>query len=69
MRKKYSPKYLHGSLDDIIPVSMARELHEAFPGQTALWEIPDANHNDILLLLTKELGHALTNGGNFCYEI
>lgn len=58
---------IHGLQDDIIPVSMARELHEAFPGHTTLWEIPDANHNDILLLLSKELGCALTNGGDFSY--
>lgn len=58
---------VHGTNDSIIPIRMARDLHAAAPSITRFWEIEDADHNDILLLLSSELGTALTNGGTFSY--
>ena len=58
---------VHGTNDSIIPIRMAKDLHAAAPRITRFWEIEDADHNDILLLLSRELGTALTNGGAFSY--
>ncbi|MDF1752292.1 MAG: alpha/beta fold hydrolase [Verrucomicrobiales bacterium] len=59
---------IHGDRDEIIPLEMAQRLHQQSLDQTRLWEIPNANHNDIILTLSRELGEALSNGGNFQFR-
>lgn len=53
---------IHGQNDAIIPIDMARQLHQAHPEITKLIEHPEAGHNDILLMLSDQLGEILTSG-------
>lgn len=41
---------IHGERDDIVPVSHARALFEAAPAPKRLVVLPDAGHNDLILL-------------------
>lgn len=41
---------IHGERDDIVPVSHARALFEAAPAPKRLVVLPDAGHNDLLVL-------------------
>jgi pimeloyl-ACP methyl ester carboxylesterase len=46
---------IHGSDDDIIPVSMSRTLSKEFPTVVRLQVIQDARHNDILSAGKREI--------------
>lgn len=59
---------IHGTDDEIIPLQMGRTLHQASKGKTSFWQIPEADHNEILLKLSEQLGLALTNGGDFEFK-
>jgi pimeloyl-ACP methyl ester carboxylesterase len=37
----------HGTADELIPIEMARELHERHPAQVHLIELPGADHNGL----------------------
>ncbi len=41
---------VHGSADQLVPVEMGRELHEAAGGPSEWFEIPGAGHNDPFLV-------------------
>lgn len=56
---------VHGEEDTQLPISMGRKLHDSYPEITTLWPIPDVGHNDIKLNQARNLGQALTNGGDF----
>ncbi len=45
----------HGSTDEVIPVSMGRELAAAHPDVVTYHEIPAAHHNDILGLIEAKI--------------
>ncbi|MCX7046720.1 MAG: alpha/beta hydrolase [Candidatus Sumerlaeota bacterium] len=45
----------HGSVDEIIPVKMGRELAAAFPKMTEYHEIKNADHNFIITIIEKDL--------------
>lgn len=49
----------HGTEDEVIPVSMGRELAAAHPGPVTFHEIPHAHHNDILHLVADRIGAAM----------
>lgn len=51
--KKYDGPvaFLLASDDSVVPAALGRRLFESYPGQKKLWEIPEATHNDVPLLL------------------
>jgi alpha-beta hydrolase superfamily lysophospholipase len=59
---------IHAEKDHIIPISDGRALFDACPSpQKDLLEIPDANHNDILLRGFEEYTAAISDlAGNIC---
>jgi pimeloyl-ACP methyl ester carboxylesterase len=50
----------HGAHDEVIPVSMGRELAAAHPQTVTFHEAPRAHHNDILALITARIGESMT---------
>ncbi len=50
---------LHGTEDEVIPISMSRELAKANPDQVTLHECEGASHNDILADCAGEIGLAM----------
>jgi uncharacterized protein len=52
-------RVFHGVNDSVIPVSMSRELAAAHPASVSLTEVPDAGHNDVLSIATREIGEAM----------
>ncbi len=38
---------IHGDRDELIPVTMGRELAATVPGGATYWEVPGAGHNDL----------------------
>ena len=59
---------IHGVIDSQIPVAMAQDLHKGASSITTLSKIPEADHNDIIMKLSDELGIAITNGGHFQFK-
>lgn len=55
----------HGQLDNVIPVEMGKALNEAFPKKTRLNIEPEADHNDIIVMLAKQLATTLTKESVF----
>ncbi len=49
-RLKAPVLYIHGDVDDIVPVSMGRRLFEASPEPKDWYEIRGAGHNDTLFI-------------------
>ena len=39
--------FFHGDRDDIVPLSMGRELYNAAPAPKTFFEVPGAGHNDL----------------------
>lgn len=39
---------IHGDRDEIVPLAMARRLHEQVPGPRELYVVPGAGHNDLV---------------------
>jgi len=44
---------IHGTNDDVVPISLGRELFEKFAGPKRLLEIPGASHNDMVYYLLR----------------
>jgi len=49
----------HGTKDEVIPVSMSRELAAAHPGRVVLHEKEGWDHNHILIGIADEVGAAM----------
>ena len=49
----------HGSEDEVIPVEMSREMKAKFPAMIDYHEIPEGQHNDLLLLSRKDIATAI----------
>lgn len=49
----------HGTADEVIPVSMGRELATAHPTAVTFHAMPSAHHNDILGLFAAQIGSAM----------
>ena len=53
--KNERPLFLvHGERDELVPVSMSREIHEAAGNQSVLWTVPDAGHVKSYTVATGE---------------
>jgi uncharacterized protein len=50
---------VHGDQDEVIPVRMGREIHQALPQQTRLEEIPGGRHNDLFSVAAPALIRAM----------
>jgi hypothetical protein len=46
---------IHGTRDEIIPVSMGRELAASAPDRIEYLELPDADHNSLALFHEEEI--------------
>jgi hypothetical protein len=46
--------FIHGNRDDIVPMALGRKLFDASPPPKEFYEVPGANHNDLLLLVGPE---------------
>ncbi len=46
--------YIHGTVDNIVPISMGRRLYDASPEPKEWYEIQRAGHNDTLWLGGRE---------------
>ncbi|TDU66093.1 alpha/beta hydrolase family protein [Prosthecobacter fusiformis] len=51
----------HGTADEVIPISMSRELAEAHPGRVTLYEKEGWDHNRILHGVSQEIGAAMSS--------
>lgn len=49
----------HGGDDEVIPVRMGRELAAAHPQAVTLHEVPGGRHNDLLDLVSPQIGRAM----------
>ncbi len=49
----------HGAEDEVIPVRMGRELAAAHPQAVVLHEVPGGHHNDLLDLISPQIGRAM----------
>ncbi|TLD72501.1 lysophospholipase [Phragmitibacter flavus] len=49
----------HGVQDEVIPVKMSQQLAAQFPDLIQLHEIPEARHNDVVLLANDRIGLAM----------
>lgn len=45
---------IHGDADELVPASMAEELHEAAGGDNMFWTVPDAGHVKAYTIATQE---------------
>lgn len=57
----------HGTEDEVIPVRMGQELAAAHPQAVAFHAVPGGHHNDLLTLVSPEIGRAMaavTAGAN-----
>ncbi|HSI66147.1 MAG TPA: alpha/beta hydrolase [Planococcus sp. (in: firmicutes)] len=45
---------IHGERDELVPISMSREIHEAAGNQSVLWTVPDAGHVKSYTVATGE---------------
>lgn len=52
----------HGTADDIVPSRMGRELAAIDPKAIDLVEVPDAGHNDVILIAGSEIAAAMKVG-------
>lgn len=50
----------HGAADEIVPTAMGRELAAIKPEVIELIEVPDAGHNDVVLIAGTEIAAAMT---------
>ncbi len=68
IQKLKSPVFiLHGTADEIVPLSMGRKLFELAPKPKELFEVPGAGHNDLSLsageaFYERPLGFAAAQG-------
>lgn len=51
-------RIFHGTADGLIPIRMARELRERFPGTVQLTEV-EAGHNDVVMFSRENVGAAM----------
>lgn len=49
----------HGAEDEVIPVRMGRELAAAHPQGVTFHEVPGGHHNDLLHLISPQIGEAM----------
>jgi len=49
----------HGAEDEVIPVHMGRELAAAHPQVVTFHEVPDGHHNDLLDLISPQVGQTM----------
>ena len=49
----------HGQADEVIPVTMSRELVKMFPQMMQLQEMPDCHHAEIVMDARTEIGSAM----------
>lgn len=49
----------HGTADEVIPVRMGRELAAAHPQAVTLHEVPGGRHNDLLQLVSPQIGRTM----------
>jgi pimeloyl-ACP methyl ester carboxylesterase len=49
----------HGAEDEVIPVRMGRELAAAHPQGVTFHEVPGGHHNDLLGLISPQIGRAM----------
>lgn len=49
----------HGAEDEVIPVSMGRELAAAHPQVVKFHAVPGGHHNDLLDLISPQIGQAM----------
>lgn len=52
-------RIFHGQEDEVIPVSMSRELAARFPEAIRLAEVPHCGHNDVVAIASPDIGRAL----------
>ncbi len=57
-------RIFHGQEDSIIPVAMSRRLATDFPKTIRLTEVPQCNHNEVIMAASKEVGQALLELSN-----
>lgn len=50
----------HGTNDEVIPMSMGQELAAAHPQAVMFHAVPRAHHNDILALISAQIGESMT---------
>ena len=51
---------IHGSRDEVIPVTMGRELGEEFSAVVQYQEIPNSSHNTIFMLAEDQIFTAMS---------
>ncbi len=52
-------RIFHGTADEIIPVTMGRELAQKFPKNVRLTEVQDSHHNEVVQDAGEEIGAAM----------
>jgi fermentation-respiration switch protein FrsA (DUF1100 family) len=51
--------FIHGTRDDIVPFRLGRKLYNLAPPPKSFYEVPDANHNDLVNVAGEEYFHRL----------
>jgi uncharacterized protein len=57
--KGLSVRIFHGQIDQVIPIEMARSLAARWPASIRLTEVPDCDHNEVVIAASTEIGQAM----------
>jgi pimeloyl-ACP methyl ester carboxylesterase len=57
-------RIFHGQEDSVIPVAMSRQIAATFPKMVRLTEVPDCDHNEVVMAASVDIGKALLELSN-----
>jgi pimeloyl-ACP methyl ester carboxylesterase len=52
-------RIFHGRADQVIPVAMSRKIAQEFPDMVHLQEVPDCDHNEVVMNACTDIGKAM----------
>ncbi len=57
--RKAQVRVFHGTIDQVIPIAMSRRIAQEFPGMVRFQEVPDCDHNEVVMTASADIGKAM----------